>query len=113
VAKIVTTTTLKVAPNPAQTKQVVKFTATVKGPAGSKAPTGLVTFLAGTKTLAQVWLNAAGEATYSKSTLAAGSYSVTAVYAGTSVFDGSTSKAIALKIDAKAAAIPSDASATH
>jgi hypothetical protein len=113
VSKVATTTTLKISPNPAKVKQAVTFTATVKTPAGSRVPTGIVTFFAGTKPLSQVWLNASGEATYTKSTLAAGSYSVTAVYAGSSIFDASASKAVTLKIDTTAAAISRDASAIH
>jgi hypothetical protein len=102
VAKIATATTLKAAPNPAFLKERVTFTAKVTAEAGSKLPTGLVTFQDGTKMLSEAWLDASGTASFSKSSLAIGSHSVTAVYRGNSSFAASTSKVVDLKIDPKA-----------
>jgi predicted extracellular nuclease len=69
------------------------FTATVTGNAGT-TPTGTVSFLDGATTLKSgVALSAAGVATFSTTTLAVGSRSITAVYSGDATYPTSTSTA--------------------
>ncbi len=57
------------------------FDATVVG-ANNKTPTGTVTFVEGTTTLAQQPVDSNGLATYSTSSLAAGQHTITATYSG-------------------------------
>ena len=80
------------APANANVNQNVTLTATVT-PATSGAPTGAVTFFDGATQLGSSNLNGTGGASLSTSSLAVGSHSITAVYAGDSNFDGSTSAA--------------------
>jgi hypothetical protein len=63
-------------------------------------PTGTVSFLDGTTVLATVPLGSNGQATYSVTTLANGSHSLTATYSGDAYFQpgGSTGAAIAITI---------------
>src|SRR5439155_702363 len=72
--------------------QPVTFTATVtaKSP-GAGTPTGTVTFKDGSITLGTGTLNGSGQATFTTSTLAVGSHSITASYGGDASFNGSTS----------------------
>ena len=80
---VVTATTLSSAPNPSTSGQSVTFTATVTS--GSGVPVGTVTFKEGTTTLASgVTVDGAGNASFSTSTLAAGSHTVTATFTGAS-----------------------------
>jgi hypothetical protein len=72
-----TTTTLTSAPNPSAIGQSVSFTAAVTG--GSSSPTGMVTFQEGSNALAQIPLSN-GSASFSTSTLSAGSHTITATY---------------------------------
>jgi sugar lactone lactonase YvrE len=75
-----TTTTVVVSSlNPSTTGKTVKFTATVTSP--TTKPTGTVTFMDGGTALGAETL-ASGKASYSTSTLSAGSHNITAVYAG-------------------------------
>jgi hypothetical protein len=89
VANASTTTTLAGAPNPASVGQAVIFTATVN-PATSGAPTGTVTFFDGSTQIGASSLSG-GTASFSTSSLAAASHSVTAVYSGDTDFNASTS----------------------
>jgi uncharacterized repeat protein (TIGR03803 family) len=89
--KTATTTTLASPLNPSTYGQSVTFTATVK--ASSGMPTGTVTFKNGTATLGSVALSA-GVAKYTTATLAVGTNSVTASYAGSATFNSSTSTAV-------------------
>jgi uncharacterized repeat protein (TIGR01451 family) len=105
-----TTTTLTSAPNPALAGASVTFTATVtvqptgdgrSGGAGRlrpSGPTGNVTFQDGLTDLGAVAL-ANGVATFSTSTLAVGSHTITAVYAGDSNHAGNTSALLVQVID--------------
>jgi len=76
----------------------VTFTATVTGQSGFAGPTGTVTFnstTAGNTTpLSTLPLGANGTATYSTSSLTAGSYSITASYSGDQVYAGATSPVV-------------------
>src|SRR5579859_1258491 len=93
-----TTTTLTASPTSVALGSSVTFTATVAGTSGVPAPTGTVTFMNGTTTLGTGTLNGSGTATYTASSLAAGSYSVTAAYAGDANNAASTSSAVAVTV---------------
>jgi hypothetical protein len=103
-----TTTALTASPDSIQAGQPVTFTAVVSGPAGSGTPTGTVTFLEGTTTLGAAWLDANGRATFTTSTLPAGSHTVTAVYGGDSAFSGSQSAAVTVLVSAVAVPPPAN-----
>ncbi|MGV3573709.1 MAG: Ig-like domain repeat protein [Devosia sp.] len=86
-----TTTTVISATNPTVVGQAASFTATVATPAGaSQVPTGNVTFNIGGTNYGPVAVNGSGVATYSTSTLAPGTYPVTAAYAGSTNFAASS-----------------------
>jgi Bacterial Ig-like domain (group 3) len=74
------TTSIVSSVNPSQTGKKAKFTATVVSP--TTTPTGVVTFMDGSATLGSGNLQK-GRASYSSSTLSAGSHNITAVYVGT------------------------------
>ncbi len=100
VNKADTSTSLSSDTNPSVFGQSVTFTATVSVVSpGSGTPTGMVTFLDGTTTLGTGSLNAQDVATFTTSTLTVGSHSITAVYAGDSNFNGSTSSALSQTVD--------------
>jgi hypothetical protein len=86
--KNITAISASAAPNPAAVKQAITFTARVTS--SGPAPTGSVTFTDGKTTLGTAQLNA-GVATLTKSSLAAGSYSITATYRGDTASATSTS----------------------
>ncbi len=88
-----TTTSLTSSASTAQAGQSVTFTATVtSGTAGSI--TGTVTFMDGTTTLGTGTVGSNGQATFTTSSLAVGSHSITAVYSGNTSYAGSTSSAL-------------------
>ena len=91
VQKATTTVTL-LAPSAANLKQSVTFTATVAvGALGT--PTGTVMFMdGGTTQVGSSSLNASGGATFSTSTLAAGTNNITAVYSGDTNYASFTSQ---------------------
>jgi hypothetical protein len=98
VAKIVveaatTTTTLSSAPNPSIYGQAVTFTAVVTSSQGAPPDGETITFMKGTKVLGTGALSG-GSASFTTSTLSAGTDYIKAVYAGDSNFLGSTSKAV-------------------
>lgn len=68
----------------------ITFTAIVTGTAAT-VPTGSVTFMDGAKALGSGTLDAQGSATYSTSSLSAGTHVITAVYSGDADFAASTS----------------------
>ncbi|HEV2423608.1 MAG TPA: Ig-like domain repeat protein [Terriglobia bacterium] len=84
-----TTTTLTSSLNPSKSGQSVTFTATVTS--GGGTPAGTVTFKDGSSTLGTGKLNSSGKASFSTSTLAVGSHSITAVFGGNLQFATSTS----------------------
>ncbi|MDQ3980338.1 MAG: Ig-like domain repeat protein [Actinomycetota bacterium] len=86
-----TTTSLTSAPNPSGPGQPVTFTATVTSPGGT--PTGTVAFRTGETTLGTANLNG-GVATFTTSSLAVGSHSITAAYGGQGTFLSSRSAAL-------------------
>ena len=87
VNKASTTTVVSNAVNPSVYGQTVTFTATVSVTSpGSGSPTGTVTFRNGSTVLGSVAL-IGSSATYSTSTLSAGSYTITAVYGSDANFN--------------------------
>lgn len=88
-----TTTALTSSANPSTSDQSVTFTATVTS--GSGTPTGSVTFAdASTGNIGTGTLNGSGVATFSTTTLAVGSHSITAAYSGDANFAASTSSVL-------------------
>jgi len=85
-----TTTTLTSSLNPANQGVAVTFTATVTT-TGAIQPTGTVTFNDGTTALGTGTLNGSHVATFTTSTLAGGTHSITAVYGGDANNASSTS----------------------
>ena len=76
---IVTLTSSNTTPNLGQS---ITLTATVTSPLNNGAFTGTITFLDGKSTLTSVAVNSGGVATFATSSLAAGTHSLTASYAG-------------------------------
>src|SRR5437870_1777262 len=89
-----TSTTLTSTPNPSTLGQTVTLNATVSAVAPAVGvPTGTVTFRDGATVLATATL-VNGSASFTISTLAPGSHSLTAVYNGSASFAGSTSAVV-------------------
>ncbi len=93
-----TTTALTSDINPSLLGQSVTFTATVTAASGT--PTGTVNFKEGVTTLGSGTLNGSGVATFSTSSLTAGSHVITAEYAGAANFSGSTSDPLTQQVNA-------------
>jgi hypothetical protein len=94
-----TTTALSSWPNPSGFGKPVTLTATVTKSSGSGNPTGTVSFYSGTPSgtqspLGTGTLNASAKATFTTSSLPAGTDSLYTVYSGDSNFSGSTSPVI-------------------
>lgn len=99
-----TTTTLTISPATANVGQSVTFTATVAGTTQTTpVPTGTVTLSNGNTTppttIGTITLGAAGSGIFSTSSLAAGTYSVTANYSGDANYDASASAAQTLTVN--------------
>jgi hypothetical protein len=88
-----TTTTLSSLPNPSIYGQAVTFTAVVTSSLGAPPDGEIVTFRKGTKILGTGTLSG-GSASFTTSTLNAGTPLIKAVYGGDSTFAASTSKAL-------------------
>jgi hypothetical protein len=88
-----TSTVLVSGANPIFAGSAATLTATVT-PGASGTPTGTVTFKDGTTSLGTATLNALSVATFSVSTIAAGSHSLTAVYSGDTINLPSSSAAM-------------------
>ena len=95
-----TTTTLMSSASTVTAGQSVTFTATVAPQSGSGTPTGIVNFLDGTTMVGSGTLNGSGVATFSTSSLASGTHSVTAAYQGDTNFAASTSSAVSVHVNA-------------
>jgi YVTN family beta-propeller protein len=93
-----TTTTLTASSASAVVGSSDTFTATVAGSSGGATPTGTVTFNDGTTALGTATLNSSGVSTFSTSSLAAGTHSITASYAGDANNAGSASAALAITV---------------
>jgi hypothetical protein len=90
VNKASTTTAVTSAPNPSTFGTTVTFTATVAPvPPGAGTPTGTVDFSEGNTTLASSVALTSGMATFTISTLAKGTHTITASYGGDMFFEPS------------------------
>jgi hypothetical protein len=91
-----TTTALTSSPNPSNFGQGVTLTATVTAQPGfyKGTPTGTVSFFNGSTKLGTSTLNSGGVTTFTISTLAVGTHSITASYNGSSQFASSTSSVV-------------------
>ena len=85
-----TTTTVTSSQNPSTYGQAVTFTATVAQASGSAIPTGSVVFTIDGAGQPPATLNGSGQATYTTSTLTAGSHTVSAAYTHTGNFTDSS-----------------------
>jgi predicted secreted protein len=92
------TTTLQASPTSANTGQTVALTATVSSQSGTNTPTGTVAFYDGSASLGTGALGSTGTATFSTTTLPAGSDSITASYGGDSNDASSTSEPVTVTI---------------
>jgi uncharacterized repeat protein (TIGR01451 family) len=94
-----TTTTLDGAPSPSTYGQTVAFVATVAAVApGSGAPAGTVTFRDDGAYLGSATLDGSGQATFDTASLAPGAHSITAEYAGSANYGGSTSAPLSVTV---------------
>jgi Bacterial Ig-like domain (group 3)/FG-GAP-like repeat len=96
------TTTVSSSLNPSTYGQGVTFTASVQAPQGI-SPFGTVTFMDGSATLGSASLSN-GSAQFTLPGLAAGSHSITAVYAGDTYLTGSTSTSLAQSVSSASSA---------
>jgi len=103
---VATATTLTSDTNPAQAGTKVTFTAYVAETSGTAIPTGNLTFSVDGTNVNTSALDSTGHATYATSSLASGSHSVVASYAGATGFGASTSSTLSESITAAAAASP-------
>jgi sugar lactone lactonase YvrE len=92
-----TSTSVAATPNPGLAGVAVAITATVQVTLGSATTTGNVTFTSGSVTLGTATLGAGGTATIHP-VLAAGSYSIVAIYSGDSNDSGSVSAPYAMTV---------------
>ena len=97
-----TTTTLSLSSSSIVAGKTVTLTANVKA-AGGGVTSGSVTFLDGPTSLGTVALNSSGQATWSSTTLATGSHSLTASYGGNSSYEASSSSPVTLTVTASTA----------
>jgi chitinase len=94
VAKAATATAVTSSRNPSLVRKSVTFTATVAATApGAGTPTGTVRFFDGATQIGSAALSG-GRATMSTSKLARGTHAITAVYAGSATYNGSTSSVL-------------------
>jgi hypothetical protein len=93
---------LTATPTTISATQTVTLKATV-ATVGSVVPTGTISFLNGGTLLGTANLNGAGVASLTNSTLAAGTYSISASYAGDTQYATGASAAISLKVGASIA----------
>ena len=91
-------TVLTATPNPALVLQPVMLSATVSG--ASSTPSGSVTFYDGATILGSATLDSSSHASLITSSLAVGTHSLTAVYAGNTTYSTSTSAAVSETINA-------------
>jgi hypothetical protein len=76
----------------------ITFTATLTGSGSQVVPTGTVTFRNGGTALGTGTLNSSGVATYSTTTLATGTHSITASYGGDTNYTTVTSSAVSITV---------------
>lgn len=98
-----TTSSLTASPTTITSGASVTFTDTVApAPGATGTPTGTVAFMNGATNLGSATLNSSGMATFSTTALPVGADAVTAVYAGDTNFNGSTSSAVTVTVNAVA-----------
>jgi len=98
-----TTTTLTSSATSVGQDQALTLTAVVADAAGgAPIPTGSVSFLDGTTALGTGALDATGKATFTTTSLATGSQSLSAVYGGSSTYAGSASATLTVEVTAAA-----------
>ena len=95
------TTSLTASPNPVTAGQTLTLTAAVQG-TGSTTPGGTVNFMSGSTLMGTATLNSSGVATLTTTSLAAGTYSLTALYSGDANFVSSTSTAVSVTVNTQA-----------
>jgi hypothetical protein len=89
--------TISASPSTTSVGQVVTLTAAI-APVGSTTPSGTVTFLNGSNVIGTATANASGVATLTTSTLAAGTYSISASYPGDTNYQAGVSGTTSLTI---------------
>ena len=104
VTKASSSTVLSASANPVGFATAVTFTATVTTPTGGAA-TGTVTFNDGGAAIGSGTLNASGVATFTTSSLTAGTHTITAVYGGDANVVGSTSAPLTETINVNTTAV--------
>jgi hypothetical protein len=109
---IATTTALLSSASSVAPGSAVTFTATVLPASAGPAPTGIVTFTENGSTLGSAPVQSNGAATFSSSSLDAGSDSIVATYGGDAVYANSASSPLTEAIVAPAAIVPSIAKST-
>ncbi len=97
-----TATALISSTNPSAFGQTVVFTAAVTptGSGSQPSPTGNVMFLDGTTTIGMAALNGAAQALLQTSSLSLGSHNLSAMYAGSAIYNGSTSSTLVQVVNA-------------
>ena len=98
-----TATTVTSSANPQTVGLAVTFTATVTPGTGTATASGNVAFSVDSKVVATTALSNGGKATYTTSSLAAGTHTVSAAYAGATGFAASTSAKLTETIQQQAA----------
>jgi hypothetical protein len=96
-----TTTSLNASPNAVGTGQTLTLTAAVQG-TGNTVPAGTVSFMSGSTPLGTAPVNPSGVATLTITTLAVGTYSLTAQYSGDAIFLSSTSAPVSATVSGQA-----------
>ena len=111
VVQVKTSITLTSSVNPVLASTPIQFTAQVTS-VGGIAPTGTITLLDGTSAIGTAQVGAKGAATFTLSTLAAGTHTLTASYSGDGVDLASMSSPLTEVINAIATTLHLGASAT-
>lgn len=101
-----TSTTLVSNVNPVTTGQSVTFTADVVTVGQTLVPTGTVTFLDGSSVLGTASLNSTGLATLTTSSLASGSHTISANYAGSTATAASSSAPLTETVNGTSSSAP-------
>jgi len=100
-----TSTTLNSGVNPSVFGQPTTLTATVQSASGIGTPSGSVQFFDGTAAIGSATLDPSGAAALATSSLAVGTHSLTAVYAGDTAFNSSTSPPLSQVVNQAATSV--------